>query len=65
MAKKKYPKKPKAPARSASITQHENYHKRVAEWQKKCAEVDKHNNNLKKAQGKTEKLKNQVQSKRA
>ena len=36
----KYPKKPKAPKTSASLTAWENYKKRLADWQKKCREID-------------------------
>jgi len=65
MAKKSYPNKPKAPAKSASATQHKNYHQKVSDWKKKCAEVDKHNADLKKLQGKTDKLKTEVKNKKA
>lgn len=55
--KKKYPKKPKAPRRSASIGQHEAFHKRMAEWQKRCREIDKLNSKHAAVAKKTETLK--------
>ncbi|MEO0582447.1 MAG: hypothetical protein AAF135_09515 [Bacteroidota bacterium] len=62
---KKYPKKPKPPKQSASLTQHQNYVERVKEWEKKCAEVDKYNTALKNAQKKTNTLKQKVRSRKA
>jgi len=55
---KKYPKKPKAPRKSASLSVHESYHARYSEWEKKCKEIDKHNTKVKAAQKKTDALRN-------
>ena len=42
MAKgRKYPKAPRKPKASASLAQHEAYHQRVKEWQRKCVDIDK------------------------
>lgn len=45
MAKRKYPKKPRKPKRSASLKTWEAYQKRYNEWKKKCSTID---SNLKK-----------------
>lgn len=41
--KKKYPKKPTAPKKTATVEQHQAYAKKHAEWLKACREVDAEN----------------------
>lgn len=36
----KKPKKPKAPKRTATLKTWENYKKRLADWKKRCAEIE-------------------------
>lgn len=57
MAKgKKYPKAPRKPKASASLAQHEAYHQRVKEWQRKCADIDREKAELERAAKKTQQL---------
>lgn len=40
MAKRKYPKKPKIPKKSASLNTWLKYEQRLKEWQQKCKDID-------------------------
>lgn len=57
MAKgRKYPKAPRKPKASASLAQHEAYHQRVKEWQRKCVDIDKEKAERERAAKKTQQL---------
>ncbi len=57
MVKFKFPKKPKAPAASASQKQHDNYLQKIEAWSEKCREIQKAKEAHKAAQARTQSLK--------
>lgn len=52
----KYPKKPKAPKKSASTQTWINYKNRLKEWEKKCKQIDANKKAHEKAVAEAKKL---------